>query len=93
VHVGTSELLGGDDLARGRLDEGRAAKEDSPLAAHDRHLVRHRRHVCAARRAGAEDERQLGDPLRRHVGLVEEDAPKVVDVGEHVGLAHQVAAA
>src|SRR3546814_898160 len=37
--------------------------------------------------------RDLRDALRRHVGLIEEDAPEMVAVGKYLGLMRQVRAA
>ena len=56
-------------------------------------LVAHRRHVGAAGGAGAHHHRDLRDALRRHVGLVVEDAAEVVAVREDLVLERQVGAA
>ena len=88
-----AQLLGGDDLAGGRLHQRRPAQEDRPLAAHDDRLVAHRRDVRAARRAGAEDGRDLGDARAGEPGLVVEDAAEVVPVGEDLVLHRQEGAA
>ena len=64
-----------------------------PGAAHDHRLVAHRRHVRAAGRARAHHDRDLRDPLRRHLRLVEEDAAEVLAVGEDLGLERQERAA
>mmetsp|Transcript_7424 Transcript_7424/g.17919 ORF Transcript_7424/g.17919 Transcript_7424/m.17919 type:complete len:372 (+) Transcript_7424:1242-2357(+) len=93
VQVGAAEVFGAHHLARRRLHQRRAAQEDRAVAAHDHRLVRHRRHVRAARRARAEHDRDLADPLRRHAGLVVEDAAEVLSVGEDVRLPRQVGAA
>src|SRR3546814_15983023 len=37
--------------------------------------------------------RDLRDALRRHVGLIEDDAPEMVAVGKYLGLMRQVRAA
>ena len=93
VHVGAAELLGGHVLAGRRLHERRAADEDRARPADDHRLVAHRRHVGAAGGARAHHDRDLRDPLRRHARLVEEDAPEVLAVGEHLGLERQERAA
>ncbi len=93
VDVAAAEVLGADDLADRRLHERRAGQEDRALVLDDDRLVAHRRHVGAARRARAHHDRDLGDALRAHVGLVEEDAAEVLAVREHVVLVRQVRAA
>ena len=90
MHVRAAQLLGGHDLAGRRLHQRRSAEEDRALVAHDDRLVRHRRHIGPARRARAHHRRDLRDAGRRHVGLVEEDAPEMLAVGEDVGLIGQV---
>ena len=64
VDVGAAELLVGHLLAGRRLDERGAPDEDRALLLHDHGLVAHRRHVRAPGRARAQDDRDLGDPLR-----------------------------
>jgi hypothetical protein len=93
VHVAAAELLGGDDLARGRLHERRAAEEDRALLADDDRLVAHRGDVGAARRARPHDARDLRDAELRHRRLVEEDPPEVLAVGEDLVLERQERAA
>ncbi len=82
-----------DDLAGRGLHERRAREEDRALVADDDRLVAHRRHVRAAGRARAHHDGDLRDPLRAHVGLVEEDAAEVVAVREDVVLQRQERAA
>jgi len=89
VYLGPAELLGRDLLAGGRLHERRSAEEDRARVAHDHRLVAHGRHVRPAGRAAAHDERDLGDPPRRHDRLVVEDAAEVVAVGEDLVLQRQ----
>ena len=93
VHVAATELLGADDLADRGLHQRRTAEKDRALVLDDDRLVAHRRHVGAARRARAHHDRDLGDALRAHVGLVEEDAAEVFAVGKDVVLARQEGAA
>ena len=71
------------------LHERRAAEEDGPLLAHDDALVAHRGDIGAARGARAHDDRDLGDPLRRHVRLVVERSAEVRAVGKYVVLKRQ----
>ena len=92
VDVGAAELFGRDVLAGRRLHEGRAAEEDGARALDDDRLVGHRRHVGAAGRARAHDHRYLRDARRREPRLVEEDAPEVLAVGEHLRLHGEVGA-
>ena len=89
VEVAAAEILGRHDLAGGRLHQRRAAEEDRALVADDHRLVAHRRHVRAARGARAEHGGDLGDAARRELGLVVEDPPEVVAVGEHLVLGRQ----
>lgn len=93
VHLAAAEILVGDDLARGGLDQRRAGQEDVALLLDDDALVAHGRHVGAAGGAGAHDDGDLGDALRGHARLVVEDAAEVVLVGEDVGLVGEVGAA
>ena len=93
VHLASAQILGADLLAGGRLDEGGTGQEDVALAADDDALVGHGGYVGTTGGAGAHDDGDLGDALRRHLGLVVEDATKVVLVGEDVGLPGQVGAA
>ncbi len=93
VHVGATELLGRDLLAGGGLDQGRAAQVDGGLLLDHDGLVGHGRHVGAAGGAHAHDHGDLGDALGGHGGLIAEDAPEVVAVGEDLVLVGEVGAA
>ena len=93
MHFATAEFLGADDLAGGGLHQRRAAKKYRALVAHDDGFVAHRRNVCAAGGARAHDHGDLRNAGRRHVGLVEEDAPEVFLVRKYLVLARQVCAA
>ena len=93
VHVAAAQVFGADDLADGGLHQRRAGQEDRALLLDDDGLVAHGRHVGAAGGARAHHHRDLRDALRRHVGLVVEDAAEVLAVGEHVVLVRQVGAA
>ncbi len=93
MHVGAAQILGSHDFADGGLHQRRAAQEDRALLAHDNGLVAHRRHVGAAGRARAHDAGDLRDALRRHVGLVVEDAAEMGLVGEYLRPLRQVGAA
>ena len=89
MDVGSAQLLVRDLLARGRLDERRAADEDRPLAADDDRLVAHRRDIGPARGARAHDDRDLGDAERGQPGLVVEDPAEVLLVRERPGLVRE----
>ncbi len=93
MHVGPAQVLGGDFLARRGLYQRRAAQEDRALVFDDHAFVAHRRNVGPARRARPHDHGDLRDVGRRHVGLVEEDAPEMVAVGKDLILIGQVGAA
>ena len=93
VNVAAAEVLGADFLAGCGLHERRAAEEDRARALDDDGFVTHRRDVRAAGRGAAHHERDLGDPGRRHPGLVVEDPSEVVAVREDVGLEGEECAA
>ncbi len=93
VDVGAAQFFGGDFLAGRCLHQGRAGQENRPRAVDDDRFVRHRRHIGAAGRARPHDHRDLRNPLGRHPGLVEEDSPEVLAIGEHLGLERQERAA
>ena len=93
MQLSPAELLRGDDLADGGLHERRSAQEDRALIADDHRLVAHRGHVCAAGGARTEHGCDLRNALGRHPGLVEEDPPEVVAIGEHLVLHRQERAA
>ena len=93
VYIAAAQFLGRHHLANGGLHQRRAAQENGALVLHDDGFVTHGRHVGAARRARTHDHRNLRNALRAHVGLVVEDAAKVVAVGEHLVLVGQVGAA
>jgi len=93
MHVGAAQIFRRHFLARRGLHQRRAAQEDRALALDDDAFVAHGGHVGAARRARPHDHGDLRDVGRRHVGLVEEDAPEMVAVGEHLVLVGQVGAA
>ena len=93
VDVGAAELLRRDDLAGRGLHERRPREEDRPVPLDDHRLVAHRGDVRAARGARPHHDRDLWNPRRREHGLVPEDPPEVVLVGEDVGLERQERAA
>ncbi len=93
MHIGAAKLLGAHHLAGGGLHERRAAEEDRAGALDDHHLVAHGGHVGAACGAGAQHSRDLGNAVGRHLGLVVEDPPEVVAVGEDLVLHRQEGAA
>ena len=93
MDIGAAQVLRRDDFAGRGLHQRRAAEEDGALVADDDRLVRHRRDIGAARRAASHHDGDLGDALRRHVGLVEEDPAEMVAVREHLVLVRQVGAA
>ena len=86
MDVRAAELLRADLLAGRRLHQRRPADEDRSRPADDHRLVAHRGHVGAAGRAGADDDRDLRDPLGGHLRLVEEDPAEVVAVREDLVL-------
>ena len=93
VRLRAAQLFGGDFLARRRLHQRRAGEEDRALVAHDHRLVRHGGDVGTPRRAASHHAGDLRDALGGHVRLIEEDAPEMLAIGEHLGLMRQVRAA
>ena len=93
MYIGAPQLFRGNFLTDRGLHQRRPGQEDRTLLAHDDGLVAHRRHIGATRRARAHDAGDLGDALRRHVGLVVEDAAEVGLVGEHFRPLRQVGTA
>src|SRR3546814_18779267 len=83
MQVAAAEILGADLLARRRLHQRRAGEEDRTLITDDHRLVAHRGNIGTARGAASHHARDLRDALRRHVGLIEEDAPEMVAVGKY----------
>jgi hypothetical protein len=63
------------------------------LVFHNDGFVAHGRHIRTACRAATHHHRDLRQPLGAHIGLVKEDAAKVVAVGEHLVLVGQVSTA
>ena len=61
-----------------------------PWSLHDDGLVAHRRHIGAAGRAGAHDDRDLGDAVRAHPRLIVEDAAEMLAVRKDLVLVRQV---
>src|SRR4030095_14114305 len=92
-HSAAAAFPGGPLLPCRRLYKRRAADEDRPGPADDDRLVAHRRDIGAAGRAGAHHGGDLGDPLRGHARLVEEDAPEVLPVWEDLVLERKKGAA
>ncbi len=90
MDIGAAQILRRDDLARRGLHQRRAAEKDGALVADDDRLVRHRRDIGAARRAASHHDGDLGNALRRHVGLIEEDPAEMVAVRKHLVLVRQV---
>ena len=93
MHIGTAQVFGADHLSGRGFDQRRPGEKNGGLLAHHDRFVRHRGHVRAARGARAHDHGDLGNPGGAHVGLIEEDAPKVLAVREDFVLTRQVGAA
>ena len=93
VYIAAAQVLGGHNFSNRRLHQGRTAQENGALVFHDDGLVAHGRHIRPAGGAAAHDHRNLRDALGAHIGLVVEDAAKVLFVGEHIVLVGQVGAA
>ena len=93
MDVGSAELLRGDVLPRRRFHERRPTDEDRAGAAHDHGLVGHGGDVRTAGGARAHHHCDLRDAECRQSRLVEEDAPEVVPIREHLGLQREECAA
>ncbi len=93
VNIGTAEVFGTHHFTGGGLYQGWPGEEDGRLLAHHDRFVGHRWHVGTAGGARAHHHCNLRNAQRAHVGLVEEDPPEVLAVGEHFVLAWQVGAA
>ena len=86
---GAAERLVVRHLAHGGADERRAREEDAARALDDERLVRHDGQVGAAGHARTHDGRDLRDALAGEHGVVAEDAPEVLLVGEDLVLHRQ----
>jgi hypothetical protein len=92
VHIGAPQLLGRHDLAGRGFDQRWPREKDRTLVLDDDGFVRHGRYIGPTSGAGTHDYRDLRDAQRRHVGLVVEDAPEMLAIGEYVVLVGQIGA-
>ena len=90
MHIRAAQLFRAHHLAGRGLHQRRASEEDCALIFDDHGLVAHGRHIGPARRATAHHHGNLGDTLRRHIGLIVEDAAEMIPVGKHLVLIGQV---
>ncbi len=88
VHARAPEVLVADGLADGRFHQGGTGQVQAAALGHEQLVAQHRQ-VAAAGDAVAEDGRELGHALGRQHGVVAEDAPEVVLVGEDLVLQGQ----
>jgi len=93
VHITAAQVFGAHHLTRGGLHQGGATQKDGALVFDDDGFIAHGRHIGTAGRAAAHHHGNLRNALRTHIGLVEEDAAKVLAVGEHIVLVGQVGTA
>src|SRR5688500_10400652 len=93
MHIGAAELLSGDFLAGGGFYERRTAEKNGSSVLDDDRFVGHRRDIGTSGRARSHHHSNLRDALGGHPRLIEEDAPKMVAVGKHLGLEGQERAA
>ena len=84
MQVTSAEILGRDDLTRRGLHKWRTTEKDRALILHDDGFIAHRGHIGTTCRARAQDGCDLRYPARRHVGLIEENAPEVISIREDV---------
>ncbi len=92
MQLGAAQLVGRDNFVDGGLDKWRPSKEDVTVLLENHRLVRHARNVCAAGSAGAQHHAYLRNAGSRHVGLIVENTPKVIAVGETFALQRKIAA-
>ena len=92
VEVSAADLVRGHHLAGGGLHQRRAAQEHPAGAAHDHAVIAHGRNIGAARGAVAHHQRHLLDAHFRQHGLVAENPPRHVFVGEDFRLKLQLRA-
>ena len=92
VHIAAAQVFGGDHFTCGGFHQGRASEEDGALVLDDDGFVAHGGHIGATRRARAHDHGDLRNARCAHIGLVVEDAAKVITVREHLVLIGQVRA-
>ena len=90
VEITAAKIFGADFLTRCRLDERRASEKNRALVADDNCFIRHGGHICATCGAAAHHAGDLWDALGRHIGLIEEYAPKMLPIREYFGLMRQV---
>ena len=89
LHDRAAQGLVVDALADGGLHQMGSGEKDRPRPFDDVRLVRHDRQVGAAGDARAEDRRHLEDAVRRQPGIVVEQPPVVLAVGEDLVLERQ----
>ena len=90
VHVAATQIFGTDNFSDRCFDQRRTAQKDGALVFYDDGFIAHRRHIRTACGATAHDDRNLRNALRTHIGLVIEDAAKVLFVREHIVLVRQI---
>jgi hypothetical protein len=90
VDVATAQVLSGDHLSCGGLDQGWPPQKNGALVFHDDGLIAHGWHIRPSCRAGAHDHSNLCNPLRTHVGLVKKDASEVLAIWKHLVLIGQI---
>src|SRR3569623_2065194 len=93
MEVAAAQILRADFLAGRSFHQRWAVEKDRSLLADDDALDAHRRDVGAASGATPHHAGDLGNALRRHLRLVEENAAEVIAVGKDVSLVRQIGAA
>ena len=93
MHVRPAERLRIDLLAGRRAHQRRTAEKHPALVAHDHGVIGHRGHVGTPGGAGSVDHRDLRNPARGEPRLIEEDAPEMIPIGEHLVLLRKKRAA
>ena len=90
VHIATTQVLGCDNLARGRFHQRGATQKNRSLIFDNDAFITHGWHIGAAGGAATHDHCYLCDALGAHVGLIEKDAAKMVPIRENLILVGQI---
>ena len=93
MHIATAQVFGRNNLTRRGFHQRRAAQKDGALVFDNDGFITHGRHIGTARRTRPHHHGNLPQALSAQVGLVVEDAAKVVAVRKHVVLIRQVGTA
>ena len=88
MHSRAAQLFGRYPLSNRRLHQRGPGQKQARTFGHQ-DVIAHHRQIGAARHAHPHDGRDLRDTHRAHHGIVAEDAPEIIGVGEDVFLQRQ----